>query len=58
LGLPLLCACARLVPRSAGPPAKAKAPPFELTGHDGKRYALAKLIKDAPAVVVFYRGFW
>ena len=56
--LPLLGACARLVPRRAGPPAQAKAPGFELPGHDGKRYALAKLIERKPAVVVFYRGFW
>jgi peroxiredoxin len=53
-----LSACARLVPRRQGPPTKAKAPPFELTGQDGKRYSLAKLIERGPAVIVFYRGFW
>ncbi len=58
LCLPLLCACARLEPRNAGPSAKAKAPPFDLLGHDGKRYSLAKLIERGPALVLFYRGFW
>lgn len=57
LGVPLT-GCARLVPRSAGPKAKAKAPPFELMGHDGRKHSLAELISKRPAVVMFYRGFW
>ncbi len=54
----LLTGCAKLVPRSAGPPAKAKAPPFSLVDHRGKTRTLAELIERGPALVVFYRGFW
>lgn len=60
LCLPLVLAagCAVLVPRSAGPVERAKAPDFTLTGHDDKPHSLAGLTKRGPAVVVFYRGFW
>ena len=58
LAAPVVAACQRLVPRTAGPATRAKAPPFVLAGHDGKSHALAKLIERKPAVVVFYRGFW
>ena len=58
LGLPLLTACGKLVPRTQGPPARAKAPPFALPSCDGEVYSLDRLKKRGPAVVVFYRGFW
>ena len=58
LCLSLLVGCLRLDPRSPGPAAKAKAPPFALPAHNSKTYSLAELIEDGPAIVVFYRGFW
>jgi hypothetical protein len=34
------------------------APPFELTGHDGRRIASSELLAGGPMVVSFFRGSW
>ncbi len=34
------------------------APDFALTANDGKIVELSKAVKNAPAVLVFYRGYW
>ena len=37
---------------------EAPAPDFTLKSHEGKDVSLASLLRDGPAVLVFYRGFW
>lgn len=37
---------------------KSKAPDFELKSHQGATVSLDGLLKNGPALVVFYRGFW
>lgn len=36
----------------------ATAPDFVLKSHEGKDVSLATMLKDGPAVLVFYRGYW
>jgi peroxiredoxin len=37
---------------------QATAPDFTLKSHEGKDVSLQSLLRDGPAVLVFYRGFW
>lgn len=36
----------------------AQAPDFTLRSHDGKDISLDGLLRNGPAVLVFYRGYW
>lgn len=46
--------------RTRGPslPLAATAPDFVLKSHEGKDVSLSTMLKDGPAVLVFYRGYW
>ncbi len=46
--------------RTRGPSVamSAPAPDFTLRSHDGKDVSLTSLLRDGPAVLVFYRGYW
>jgi hypothetical protein len=36
----------------------AGAPDFTLTSHQGQEVSLTSLLRNGPAVLVFYRGYW
>ena len=37
---------------------RARAPEFSLKSHQGATVTLTELVRNGPAVVVFYRGHW
>ncbi len=54
----LAAACGGQATRGTPQPAGEPAPAFSLTAHDGTTVSLADVIRDGPAVLVFYRGHW
>ena len=58
LMLPLLIAGCALHTRTTPSKQQDLAPDFNLTDHTGKTWHLAEVLKDGPAVVIFYRGYW
>lgn len=44
--------------RGPSVPVEAPAPEFTLTDQQAREVSLSSLLRDGPAVVVFYRGFW
>ena len=53
-----LASACKLETRSPSLAEKAVAPEFSLPSHMGTRVALSELLRNGPAVVIFYRGHW